>query len=117
MAIDKQALTYLRGDSYDKVVTIRDKATKVPIDLTGAALVLTVDTLQDPPDDTTKVFEVALVIAADQVADKGKATFRPSVANNAVVGNYFYDIQMTGADGSVRTVAKSTYTIPMDITK
>ena len=115
MARDAAAISVYRGDSYPVVFTLKDKATKAAIDLTGSTVKMTVDSLKEPPDNTTKVFEVAGVLDADPTT--GKVSFLPTATNTATAGTFFYDVQLTGADGSVRTVAKSTFTITMDITK
>lgn len=47
----------------------------------------------------------------------GVVTFTPTAANTAIIGAYFYDVQLTDADGNVRTVVKNTFTITQDITK
>lgn len=104
-----------RGDSYPITFTVTDKDTGEAIDLTGASAILTVDTLKSPVDNTTKVFSVNGVIDADPLT--GKVSFTPTTGNTATVGRYFYDVQLTLPGGSVRTIAKSTFTITMDITK
>jgi hypothetical protein len=104
-----------RGDSYDLPFTITDKITGALIPLTGATLKMTVTTIKDPPDDTTKLFDMDGVINADPTT--GKVAFRPTVLNTAVIGKYFYDIQLTGVDGSVRTVQKAGFEIRQDNTK
>lgn len=104
-----------RGDSYPITFTVTDKASGVAIDLTGAAAVMTVDTLKNPPDTTTRVFSVTGVL--DAVPTSGRVAFTPTTTHTATAGKYYYDVQLTLADGSVRTIAKSTFSILMDITK
>lgn len=115
MATDALAITMYRGDSYPIGFTIKDKITKSPINLAGSTAKLTVTTAIAPIDDTLKVFDIVGVI--DDDPSLGKLFFTPTTLNTGTVGKYFYDVQITGADGSVRTVAKSTFTINMDITK
>lgn len=115
MARDANAITYVRGDSYSKTITIMNSSTELPVNLLGCAAKMTVATIVNPPDETTKLFSLDGVIDADPTT--GVITFTPSVANNAVIGNYFYDVQITDGDGNVRTPIKSTYTITQDITK
>lgn len=104
-----------RGDSYPITLTLTDANTKLPIDLTGCSLVMTWDTLQDPPDTTTKVAEIAGVLVAPPT--NGKVTFTPATTDTATVGTYYYDVQLTDADSNIRTVIKSTVTVSQDITK
>ena len=115
MARDAAAISMYRGDSYYIVFTLKDKVTQEAIDLTGATVKMTVDILKDPPDDTTKLFEVAGVI--DATPTTGKVSFLPTTANTATTGSFFYDVEVIGADLSVRTVVKSTFAITMDIGK
>jgi hypothetical protein len=110
-------LTYFRGDSWPKGFTIKDKATKLPIDITGCVFTMTVDTEKDPPDDTTKLFDVAGVLDADPLT--GKVSFTPTEANtDQIPGTFYYDIQgVGGVLGTKRTVVKDKFIITQDITK
>lgn len=115
MARDTKALRTYRGDSDPIVFTLKDQATGTPIPLAGSTFKLTVDTLENPPDATTKVFE--LVGALSATPTDGTVTFTPTAANTGTVGSYFYDVQRTDAAGHVRTVVKSTWVVLQDITK
>jgi len=107
-------ITIFRGDSYDLSFTITDSTTTLPVSLAGATLKLTVTTIKDPPDATTKLFDVAGVVDADPTT--GIVTFKPTTLNTSVIGKYFYDIQLTsGTD--VRTVQKAKFDIVQDNTK
>ena len=115
MARAKTTLSLYRGDSYPIAFTLKDAPTSTPVDLTGCSLLLTVDTLAEPPDDTTQLFQLTGVIDANPTT--GKVYFTPATTDTATVGSYYYDVQLTDADGNIRTVVKSTMTIAMDITK
>lgn len=115
MATDALAITMYRGDSYPISFTIKDKISKMPINLAGSTAIMTVTTAIAPVDDSTKVFETIGDI--DDDPSTGRVFFTPTTTNTGTVGKYFYDVQITGADGTVRTVAKSTFTVNMDITK
>ena len=115
MARVKTTISLFRGDSYPIAFTIKDATTSTPLDLTGCSLLLTVATLFDPPDDTTQVFQLAGVL--DAAPTTGKVYFTPETTDTAVVGSYYYDVQLTDSDSNIRTVVKSTLTISMDITK
>ena len=109
-------IEWYRGDSYPLELTIKNKETKVIIDLTGYAFSLTVDTLQDPPDDTTQVFEVPGVLDIDPTL--GRVSFTPTVLQTAIdAKGYFYDVQMTDSSGNIRTIVKNKWKILQDITK
>ena len=113
MAIDATKITFFRGDSYPKTITIlKDNQ---PVNLDGCIVLLTVSREQLPIDDTGRLFQVSGTI--DPYPATGRVHFTPSPANNSEVGNFFYDIQLTTPEGFVRTVVKSTYTVLQDITK
>ena len=114
MARAKTSISMYRGDSYPITFTLKDSSGSV-VPLTGCSLLMTVNTLENPVDDTTKLFEVTGILATDPAT--GVVQFTPTAANTAVVGAYFYDVQLTDTDGNVRTVVKNTFTITQDITK
>jgi len=107
-------ITMFRGDSYGLSFTITDSDTGQPVPLAGATLKMTVTTIRDPPDDTTKLFDMDGVVDADPTT--GKVVFKPTSLDTATIGKYFYDIQLTGA-GDVRTVQKAAFNIVQDNTK
>ena len=115
MARPKTSISMYRGDSYPITFTLKDSSSGAVIPLTGCSLLMTVDTLENPVDATTKLFSVDGAIAADPAT--GVVQFTSTSANTAAVGAYFYDVQLTDADGNVRTVVKSTFMITQDITK
>lgn len=115
MARAKTTISMYRGDSYPITFTLTDSSTGNPLDLTGCSLIMTVDALAEPPDDTSMLFEITGVLDADP--ETGKVSFTPTSTDTATPGSYFYDVQLTDADGNIRTVAKNTFTISMDITK
>ena len=114
MATDANTISMYRGDSYPIQFTLRDKATGMALDLTGATLLLTVATLKDPPDNTTKLFDISGVLSATPM--DGTVTFTPTEVNTSITGKFYYDVEMTQV-GTVRTVLKSIFIIAMDITK
>lgn len=119
MARAKTIINMSRGDSYPIALNLSCRitpTTTVPFDLTGcSSALMTVNTLENPPDDTTQVFQLTGVLDADPTT--GKVYFTPAATDTATVGLYYYDVQLTDAEGNVRTVAKSTFTISQDITK
>lgn len=107
-------ITMMRGDTYPIKVTLLDGATGLPVDLTNKTGKLTVTSIKDPADNTTKVFDVAGVLTATPT--DGVMNFTPTSANTAVVGKYYYDIQISGTS-YVRTVVKDQFIITQDNTK
>jgi hypothetical protein len=103
-----------RGDSYP--ITLNVSQNSVAMDLTDCSFVMTVDTLQAPPDNTTKLFEVIGILNVPPT--DGIVLFTPTTTDTDIdVGKYYYDIRMTDADSNIRTIVKSTLSIQMDITK
>ena len=111
-------ITWFRGDSFPIELTIKDKETKEPVDITGYGFLMTVNTVDNPVDISTQLFQVVGVVDPDQVTNKGKLTFTPSVADgNQTPETYYYDVQMTDPAGNIRTIAKYNFKITQDITK
>ncbi len=106
-------ISIARGDSPAIPVQVADD-TGTPIDITGGAFVLTVDTAPDPVDATNNVFSVNGTITD---AANGRVQFQPTTTDTDQTPNvYFYDVQMT-LSGSVRTILKGQFSISQDITK
>ena len=87
-------ISIVRGDSYPIVMYVQDSISGELVDLTGYALFMTVATVKYPVDETSIYFQVSGKIAVDQVGEKGKVTFIPTLQNTGAVGNFFFDIQV-----------------------
>lgn len=110
-------IAWYRGDSFDINLTIKAKGGST-INLTGYSFLFTVNSEQNPLDDTNEIFQVAGVIDPDQVTNEGKLTITPTaVQTNLSPADYFYDVQMTDDSGNIRTIAKDKFKILQDITK
>jgi len=108
-------IEWYRGDSYPLTLTIKSKSTKQAIDITGYAFKLTVSSTKDPPDDSTKLFDVDGDL--DEPTE-GKVVFTPTATNTDFVpGTYYYDIQMTDINSNIRTIAKYKWKQLQDISK
>jgi hypothetical protein len=103
-----------RGDTAADEFTIVDED-GAAVDITGYSFVLTVNTLKNPPDDTTELY----AIAGDIVdAPNGVVEFVPTdIQADQNPGKYYYDVQMTDAQSRIRTVVKGTYKYTQDISK
>jgi len=113
---DQLEITLYHGDSFPITFLIKNSSTNVPIDLVGCTAVMTVDSLRNPLDDTTNVFSVSGVLDTDP--ETGMVSFTPTTVNTTVdPKKYYYDIEVTDADGNTKTVVKSTMIILQDITK
>ena len=116
MGLSLGEITWYRGDSYPILLTL--KSDTVAINLTGYAFILTVDSIQNPPDDKTKKFSVVGVVDPDQTVNTGKFTLKPTTTDtNIDSGTYYYDLQMTDPSGNIRTIAKDKWKMVQDITK
>lgn len=109
-------IEWYRGDSYPLELTIKDQVTGEVIDLTGFSFMLSVNSLRDPPDASTLIFNVAGVLDADPLT--GKVTFTPTSTHTGIDPKvYYYDVQMTNTAGDIRTIVKHKWRILQDITK
>ena len=81
------------GNSRNLEVTIRNRITKVPIDITGDKFYFTVKDTPDQPD-TAAVVQASVVAPADSNSAAGIAIIPVSTSDTTGVepGNYFYDI-------------------------
>lgn len=103
-----------RGDTAADEWTITDSS-GAAIDIAGFSFILTVNTLENPPDNSTELYSISGNITD---AINGKVEFAPSALNadqKAFV--YYYDLQMTDTGGRLKTIDKGTYTYNQDITK
>jgi hypothetical protein len=85
------------------------------LDITGFTVVLTVDELEEPPDNTTQIFQSTGVITD---GPGGKVAFTLTDPQAATPpGDYYYDMQYTDLASKIRTFAKGTWQVLQDITK
>jgi hypothetical protein len=104
-------LERVRGDTAADVITI--KSGNTPVDLTGCSALMTINSLRNPPDDSTQIYQVAGVITTFD----SSISFSPTEEQADLVGFYYYDIQLTDATGHKRTLVKDAYVFTQDITK
>lgn len=107
-------LTRKRGDSFADGFIVKSETTGAAIDIGGYTFLMTVDITANPPDNTTKLFEVTGTIID---AASGNVEFAPTTGQTDRVGIFYYDIQMTDDTGRIRTIDSGKYTIRQDITK
>lgn len=103
-----------RGDTYDEQFTIKNEATGAAINIAGCSFLLTVDPSKAPASSDGNLFQSAGVIVD---AAAGTVKFPISAPQADHVGKYFYDVQMTDAEGKKRTVHADKWTLTQDITK
>lgn len=103
-----------RGDTDSFTVTLTTDGT-TPIDITGDAVVLTVD-LSPAPDDAVNNLFTLVGVLTDPA--NGLVTFTPTVGNaDQAPGTYFYDVQWTVSGGAIKTVLTGQWQVVQDITK
>ena len=112
MTCSPTALTRFRGDTYPFTIQVRLNGRVY--DLTDCTLKMTVTSVEEP---TTETPEFALDGVVASPATLGLASFAPSAANVDLLGEYYYDIQVTDANGYKHTPIKDTLTFTQDITK
>lgn len=111
-------ITYYRNDTVGIKITLRDKATLLPIDLTNKTLTFTVDPSETPDDNANNLMQLTGVVQG--TPSDGVVVFTPAGTDSDFTpGNYYYDIQMENtSDGLERqTVVKDLFVHKQDITK
>lgn len=109
------AITRKRGDTYADEITVKSKATGLPINITGYTFKLTVDPKKDPLTADNNLFSITGTIL-NPIA--GTVEFAPSEPqSDQVPGTYYYDIEMIDGAGRVRTIELDKYVFTQDITK
>jgi len=109
----EEDIVYRRGDTCPIPFTVTYAADGSLVPFAGFTFKMTVDTLKEPPDNTTKVFEVDGVSSGD-----GKVSFTPIASQTDILGTHYYDCQMIDGTGLIIcTFAKAKIKFKQDITK
>lgn len=103
-----------RGDTYPDEITVTNRRTGVVVNLTGCTFKLTVNTLSNPPDNSTELYQLTGVI---DTPSSGVVTFSPTALQADRVGNYYYDIEMVDSFSQTITLVTGAYNYVQDITK
>ena len=107
-------ITRYRGDTAADEITVQTSA-GAAVDVTGFTFVLTVSSLENPPDNVTELYNITGTIL---VPAAGTVEFVPSaIQADQKPATYYYDIQMTDGAGRIKTIAKGAYIYTQDITK
>lgn len=103
-----------RGDTKSINMTLSDKS-KVAIDLTGyTGFLLSVNTLEEPVDETTQLFQLTGTITD---ALNGKITFPITISDADNFGEFFWDAQYTDVNSEKHTFMEGSYIMSQDKTK
>jgi hypothetical protein len=103
-------LTRFRGDTDDLVFKLTSNGAPVP--LAGCSAVLSVSSEENPAVATYEFQSNAVV---DAQAGTLSFPFTPTQVD--LVGEYYFDVQLTDADGKTKTLRKAKITFKQDITK
>ena len=107
-------ITRFRGDTAADQITVQDSA-GVAVDVTGYSFLLTVNSIQNPPDATTELYSLTGTILD---ALNGIVEFVPTTGNaDQKASTYYYDIQMTDDVSRIKTIESGKYTYTQDVTK
>jgi hypothetical protein len=107
-------ITRYRGDTAADEITVVNSA-GTAVDITGFTFVMTVSTLENPPDNSSELYNIVGVLTAPAA---GQVEFVPTALNaDQKPYDYYYDIQMTDGAGRIKTIAKGKYTYTQDISK
>jgi hypothetical protein len=118
MIISKsKSITRFRGDTIPETFFVVDSLGSV-YDITNHAFNLTLNTLRNPPNETTQVLQLLEQTPTPTEAAQGQVNFAPStIQADLPIGRYYYDVQMTYPTGAIQTIFTGTITIRQDITK
>jgi hypothetical protein len=110
-----EAITRFRGDTSAIPFVVRNARTGAVKNIAGASFRLTVNTEENPEDDSNELFALTGVITDE---DFGRLQFAPTLEQaDQAPGEYWYDIEMTEAGGGIETLAKAPWIVRQDISK
>ena len=105
----------VRGDTVPEVFKLRlhDISNSI-IDITTlVSITLTVNSVKDPPNDTTQLLQIV-----GAILDANKLTVEFVGAFDGLpVGTLYYDIEIVLPDGSIYTPVKGELEVNQDVTK
>jgi hypothetical protein len=116
MAIAQQTYDFspaIYGDTWDGVI-MQLLVNDVPKDITGASIRMSL--VKSPDTAAVATWSTANGRISISDAANGEITFIPFTMNIAV-GTYYYDIEYTFADNSIKSYVKGKFTVVNDITK
>lgn len=109
------AITRKRGDTYADEITVKSKATGLPINITGYTFTMTLDPEKSPATAANNLYSLTGTIVD---APNGRVEFAPSALQaDQTPGQYYYDVQMVDGAGRKRTILLDKYKYEQDISK
>lgn len=110
-----QKIDIIRGDYRNIEVTFR-KSDGSAYDLTGGTVFFTVNSSQDPSDDTGA--EIQKDVSSHSNPTEGKTTISLTSSDTEIdPGTYYYDIQLKDSAGNIVSAEKAKFEITSDITR
>lgn len=107
-------LKYVRGDTKPFQISLTDSL-GAAVDVTGYTALWTINARKNPDDIVNQVLSLSGSIV--NPASGGRFEFAPTANDTDLVGDYYYDIQITDDVGKKETVLKGMITFVQDITK
>ncbi len=113
--------TMVRGDTKAFAVTALNKATQVPIDLTGAEIKFTCKEHESDADNEAIIQKTSTppngIVITAPTEGKFDVTIAPEDTDGVCAEKYQYDIQIKLSTGAVYTPIKGNLDIVEDVTK
>lgn len=108
---------FIRGDSRTITITFLQSDGITPIDLTGGKVYFTVNSTQNPTDDTGAV--IAKTVTSFSAPTTGVANVNLTNADTQSVtpGTYYYDCQLKDASGNFLSSKQDQFIVIADITR
>ena len=103
-------ITVIRGDSYTIDINYPD-------DLTGSTVAFTVNGGSNPTSDTTAVIKKDITEHLDAAGGKTRLQLDPEDTQGLPAGEYYYDVQVTAANGAKTSTPAAKLTLTADITR
>lgn len=106
--------SHRRGDTWDGISSIVITSNGQPVNLTSAAIKMELREDIDAP----AVFTLSTTDSTIVITNPAQGTFTiPPILVDIPFGKYLYDIQITFANGVVKTYVDGSWEITADITK
>lgn len=115
--LGKTIANVIRGDTRQINLTFLQSDGSTPINLTGGTAYFTVQSVDDPPDDTTDL-KIQKTATSFTSATTGQHTFTLSHSDtNITPGTYWYDAQFVDSVGSYLSSYRGRFIVQSDTTR
>lgn len=114
MGYQETNITRVRGDTFPFSFRIKD-SNGAAVDITGFSFKLSVDTNEEPTDETSQLFKLTGTVTD---GPNGIVQFTLSaVQADQTPSTYYFDLEQTDLVAKIRTVAKGEWNVIQDVTK